>query len=637
MKSLHSFPTLLVVLLISLPSAADAALPQFGTPHLVKDLEPGPADSTIRFLLPLPNNVVFEREPAPSGSPPELWATDGTPGGAFRLQPPGLELPIAPVIWQTERFIYFDGMDATTKTRSIWRTDGTLEGTVKLADDLRFGIRSQVLEDRGLFLFVAGAPAADYSHIDWELWVTDGTAEGTRHIRDYVQEPNSRSSLIVEAGGDGYFLDEDPAAPGAIGLWHTDGTAAGTERVFSAPGLDFQRLWSTDHGLFLLARDKADSSTSFWFSNGSPAGTHEVKELGTPFGLAEPAQPLGDVLGHPAWTLFTESVSPSVWVSDGTAAGTERILELALNSFQRPDIGASIVPYRGLGYFIADDGGHGRTLWKTDGTPGGTEVAIPTGPENPGFRQTAFFPLKDLLFVERSDLSLGAEPWVSDGTASGTHLLGDLCPGACSSSPVNFAEVPGGAIFLAEGADSGHQLWATDLTALGTRRITHPITFSGGIETSPPSLLWNDTMLFVGNTSLWGKELYSMTVSGGHDVPSPPPGPWLRSDEVAGFEFKVRIKPSTAPPVMGSIEPACIPETACVSGALPGRSEVFIRVVGPKPNGFLWPTLVKFTTSQVEVWLHQLSTDRTRYYQLRGADPSFDELPGLFDRMGFEP
>ncbi len=93
----------------------------------------------------------------------------------------------------------------------------------------------------------------------------------------------------------------------------------------------------------------------------------------------------------------------------------------------------------------------------------------------------------------------------------------------------------------------------------------------------------------------------------------------------------------TGASIPGAAEPSCIPETLCVSGALAGRSEAFVRVVGPKPNAKLWPTLVKLTTSQVEVWIEQLSSSRVRYYRLEGASPGVDELPGLFDRDGFDP
>jgi len=116
-------------------------------------------------------------------------------------------------------------------------------------------------------------------------------------------------------------------------------------------------------------------------------------------------------------------------------------------------------------------------------------------------------------------------------------------------------------------------------------------------------------------------------------APAPPFDEWLRSPEVPGFEVQVRIGGERE----GAPEPLCIPETLCVSGALPGRSEVFVRIVGPKPNGRLWPTLVKFTTSEVEVWIRQLATGEVEHYSLRGASPGFDELPGLFDREGFPP
>lgn len=84
-------------------------------------------------------------------------------------------------------------------------------------------------------------------------------------------------------------------------------------------------------------------------------------------------------------------------------------------------------------------------------------------------------------------------------------------------------------------------------------------------------------------------------------------------------------------------EAACIPETVCVSGALPGRSELFVRIVGPKPNGRLWPTLVRFSTSTIEVWIEQLGTGELRHYRLEGAAPGSSGLDGLFDRHGFEP
>lgn len=126
------------------------------------------------------------------------------------------------------------------------------------------------------------------------------------------------------------------------------------------------------------------------------------------------------------------------------------------------------------------------------------------------------------------------------------------------------------------------------------------------------------------------------TASAGDPLP-PDELDWIEDPALPGFRVKVRIDQGGGARIPGTKESACIPETVCFSGAVPGRSEVFLRIVGPKPNGWLWPNLVKFSTSRIEVWIQQLSTGELRYYELQGASPGFDELPGLFDRFGFLP
>ncbi|HEX4495858.1 MAG TPA: LamG domain-containing protein [Thermoanaerobaculia bacterium] len=118
-------------------------------------------------------------------------------------------------------------------------------------------------------------------------------------------------------------------------------------------------------------------------------------------------------------------------------------------------------------------------------------------------------------------------------------------------------------------------------------------------------------------------------------APAPPAGAWLTTAQIPNFQFKVRVTAGTA--ITGVQESDCTPETLCVSASIPGRSEVLVRIVGPKPNGLLWPNIVKFNTSQVEVWAEQLSTGSIKYYVLPGAWPGLDTLPGLYDRTGFAP
>lgn len=131
--------------------------------------------------------------------------------------------------------------------------------------------------------------------------------------------------------------------------------------------------------------------------------------------------------------------------------------------------------------------------------------------------------------------------------------------------------------------------------------------------------------------------VYNGTVHGtvGFGAPAPPAGAWLTTSQIPGFQFKVRINAGS--PLTGVQESDCIAETLCVSGSVPGRSEVLVRIVGPKPNGYLWPNVVKFNTAQVEVWIQQTGTSVIKYYNLPGAWPGLDDLPGLYDRTGFLP
>lgn len=112
---------------------------------------------------------------------------------------------------------------------------------------------------------------------------------------------------------------------------------------------------------------------------------------------------------------------------------------------------------------------------------------------------------------------------------------------------------------------------------------------------------------------------------------------WFTSSTFPGYRFRVVFSLGGGSTISGTKEAQCLPETVCVSGSIPGRSELFIRIVGPKPNGYMWPTLVKFSTSQIDVWIEQTATSVMRHYTLEGASPGSDDLSGMFDRTGFLP
>ena len=145
-----------------------------------------------------------------------------------------------------------------------------------------------------------------------------------------------------------------------------------------------------------------------------------------------------------------------------------------------------------------------------------------------------------------------------------------------------------------------------------------------------------------GDPNITGDYTLSLQCSGSPPPPPPPPPPpncpsgFFSDPGYPDFCFRVNIH-NNAGVVPGVREPDCIDETVCVSGALPGRSEVFVRIIGPRPNGFLWPTIVRFTPSRVVTEIRQRSTGEMQTYDLPAVPPGVDDLSGLQDRTGFLP
>ena len=132
---------------------------------------------------------------------------------------------------------------------------------------------------------------------------------------------------------------------------------------------------------------------------------------------------------------------------------------------------------------------------------------------------------------------------------------------------------------------------------------------------------------------------YTLSLKCDDNTPPPPPPPndgFFTDPQYPDFRFKVEITPSGGSPIDGIHLSACQEDTVCVAGAIPDRPELYIRILGPRPNGYLWPTLVRFTPSAVEVQIKQVSSGEMQTYTLDAVGPD-DDLTGLQDRMGFLP
>ncbi len=129
--------------------------------------------------------------------------------------------------------------------------------------------------------------------------------------------------------------------------------------------------------------------------------------------------------------------------------------------------------------FEADDGAHGDELWISDGTANGTHLFmdLTPGPASTLFDGFSFLVQgKAVTWMDAAGLNLGLEPWVTDGTVAGTLLLGDLAPGPAGSAPdYGFGATGPGSqrrmIGMISTPQYGAEPWVTDGTPGGTHLV----------------------------------------------------------------------------------------------------------------------------------------------------------------------
>ena len=588
-----------------------------------------------------------------------LWRTDGSPEGTFSLTPEGssffyysdvLNGVLYFALCEPDQPLFFYGSLCDSPANvHLWRTDGTAEGTFRLLEDGArslgwMGLNTQAVADLGLFFFTTFSEVPGY-----ELWATDGTRDGTRLVTNLSARGFSNPYRLESSGDALYFQVNETAMLSRAWLGRSDGTAEGTELML-APFEGEMRIVDLERSrdrIYLLGRGPearrpplsppfGQRMTLWSIDDGL-----ELRFLGDLGYEQLDRSPLMTTESRRAFVRFHREDGLILWGSDGTEGGAELLAEAPVRTFVSLFVwlDALAVP-QGSGFFAQADDDHGIEPWITDGTVDGTKRLADLCPgecdSNP--RGHGLGPGGSFVFSADDGLH-GREPWSWRPAQGSLERIGDLCPGECPATtwwigPLEdrvflVSTIPGGiqTVWSLDPVRKSEPIAVADLTGIQVQE--HVVLFV------PQPVQWTirgDDWTFWGATPDCPLCLWTLPLD---SAPPPPAGPPLTSEHLPGYAVKVRIGGQDG--ISGQAEPACIPETLCVSGALAGRSEVFVRVVGPKPNGKLWPTLVKFTTSTVEVWIEQLATGLVRYYRLEGASPGSSELPGLFDRDGFPP
>ena len=326
-----------------------------------------------------------------------------------------------------------------------------------------------------------GPPAPD----DQELWVSDGSSDGTHLLKDINPAGSSAPGYLMPAGSKLFFFADDGTGQA---LWISDGSPERTEKlkVLTPDGTGDPGV--AVNGRAFFAANDGTNGNELWISDQTSDGTVLVRDVNPGEGSATPQNltRLGDTLYFTAY----DGQNPGLWKSDGTPDGTQLVLP-----YMQP---AYLTPVESTLYFV--EPGPTNTLWKTDGTEAGTMPIRPF----PGASLHDLTDVNGRLFFTASDPGTGPELWTTDGTDAGTVLVSDIRPGAAGSDPSRLFAV-GTKLFFSADDGTGQALWVTHTTEGMTFKLAD-VGLTG--QFIPDRVAYQDRMVFAGSTPSLGVELW---------------------------------------------------------------------------------------------------------------------------------
>lgn len=479
-------PTVFMGDLTSTPTATgiDAAVvPSYGS-------------STAGFAALGSTDVFFDA--VNSGPGNTIWKTDGTSAGTSKITDifPSLGCTDVGSITTVGSSVFFSASSNGTGTE-VWKTDGTSAGTV-LTKDIYSGtssgyVSSMTALDSTRAIFTGSDATNGY-----EPWITDGTSAGTVLLKDTYAGTNSASPsayVINSTQGRAYF--SSTAASSKKTVWSTDGTPAGTVQISPFGTIERADFYQGATKTYIASGSSMFSNDRLlWVSNGTSAGTVQISPASSYLDNTWNSQvvTVGDGLFYIGRTAAAGS---ELWYSDGTLAGTHLVKDIVAGS-GTPNWGA--VKKFGSRVIFGADG----NTWISDGTSAGTVMFDPGRAFGNGVTSIEF---AGKLFFERYDSTNGSEPWVTDGTLAGTSLLKDINPGTFASGFSNLIQFNSKLYFTANDGVHGNELWVTDGTSAGTKMV---LDINEGMASSNPTSLKvvNGKLYFIATTLMSGDEVW---------------------------------------------------------------------------------------------------------------------------------
>jgi ELWxxDGT repeat protein len=248
---------------------------------LLEDVLPGQTSSSPRDFVVLGPDAYFIADRSPAT--PTLWKTDGTPEGTLALVgsssiPAYAQYGGNAFLWPTHTVMY-TSWNAGAEGAEPYKLDTELRDWVLVRDIFPGPASSSPKEffqfgDRVFF-------SADNGSLGVELWQTNGTAESTYLSRDV--NPGSKSSgprYLTSIGS--HFCFSATHSDYGRELWRCDGTVDSVALVFDiakGPASSNPRNLVSVNGVLFFSADDGIHGEELWRSDGSGYETRMVADI----------------------------------------------------------------------------------------------------------------------------------------------------------------------------------------------------------------------------------------------------------------------------------------------------------------------------------------------------------------------
>ena len=281
----------------------------------------------------------------------------------------------------------------------------------------------------------------DHGNDTVDVWVSDGTVEGTEKVADSIDDIPYQQVGVVAVGQETLFFLRESRERGTE-LWKvTLGQPPQlVKQLHSERGVHFMRLFASGDRVLATIGDRTSSmerSFPVWASDGTAAGTQLV--------FRTDRRLRSQILQVNGSALFETLVDgePGIFRVANTSEG-QVVQNLASVSIWEqwfpfePGLASTIgdvaVVGTSRGYFVAFTDEFGREIWTTDGTPAGTRLVrdLAPGPEHTYFPSALGIDGDQLYFTAIEPNGGGVEMWTSDGSQEGTYRIAADLPRSIS-------------------------------------------------------------------------------------------------------------------------------------------------------------------------------------------------------------